>query len=72
MKKLGTPIGAEPGRAKLKVGLTAVGTPPGPVALSGAADGFLAAFGRFFFLEEVLFFVPLLAGEVLPLECLPE
>jgi hypothetical protein len=45
MKKFGTPIGAGPGRAKEKVGLAGVGTPPLPVAFGLAGPFFLGALG---------------------------
>jgi hypothetical protein len=50
MKKFGTPSGAGPGRAKLNVGFSAVGTPPGPVALGCATEG-LAVFFAFLLVE---------------------
>jgi hypothetical protein len=39
MKKFGTPIGAGPGNAKLKVGFEEVGTPPAPRIGPGFAGG---------------------------------
>jgi hypothetical protein len=47
MKKFGTPIGAGPGRAKEKVGLAGVGTPP--LVAGGGGVGAFFLFGFFFF-----------------------